>query len=439
MDVKHTTDPRPLIRDYELEAAPVGATTRFFEIETDPLGGIYYQFGRRVQTMQLPRGWAHARLGVIDMLRCAALVEPPGQRLVAFSTLLAPNCQLFLMGRSDWGRVFDENNQEFFCADIPALLRRWKMPILCSDNQDRITFDIPINILQKEVFSPATRECLRDKRNAHHLMISYAIPSGDYLGSRVDLREPETGRPVYFYDIEEFPLTWPASPAASPAPAAGRPRPGNGYLRPSVPPQAATAPPAGPGAPARTGTELTIDEVVRLIENETNPERRWALIEQNLRLAKPERTYQLLVRHAELIGERIRDWPPARLKTVLGFLPGSLLLPLMQDWCVNQVLALAEGNGELDHIMQWLREREVERLLNLKTDVELLTSEQARAVLSVDRFADTRAIRKCWRTLVGFLNADHGRSHERPIHLRKDEVVKHLQLARDLLLRMVTD
>ena len=44
-------------------------------------------------------------------------------------------------------------------------------------------------------------------------------------------------------------------------------------------------------------------------------------------------------------------------------------------------------------------------------------------------------IKKVWRTLLGFMNADHGRSEERAIHRKKDKIAMHLQIARNILLK----
>ena len=455
----HTRQPeaagRPeLMRDYELESVQLGTTTRIFMAEADPMGCVFYQFGRRSEMIQLPRGYAHATLGVIDMLRCAALIDPRTGRLIALATFLAPGTHVFLLGRGDWGRVFDHRNAEMLCTDVPAMLRRWKLPILTPEQRNELTLEMAVNIKLKESYPSATRDCFRNERMRHVLLISYLYPSGQYSGTRLEFREPVTGRTDDFVDLERFPFIWPPSPLdGSPPPLpdpqaqpedAPRPR---FNPRPWVrtrPTGQKTPQPVQPRpdeSPPRRRivldtSILPVSDVIELLEEATSPEERWRIIEQNLKLMRPDRTYQILTRQCELISEHVRDWPPARLKAWFGFLPGSVLLPLMQGWHNNQVLALQENNTEPERILQWLREREVERLLGLDLSPELLTAEQARLVLRVDRFADPRSIRKVWRMLVGFLNADHGRSEERPIHRRKDEIVKHLQAARDLLLRL---
>ncbi|MCE5230119.1 hypothetical protein LLG95_11040 [bacterium] len=425
----------PLQRDFEMESTQLGPTTRVFQVEVDPLGGVYYQFGKRVQCIQLPREYAHRQLGIIDMIRVAAVVEVQSRRMIALAVFVGAGTRLFLLGRDNWGRGFDERNVEQSFTDIPSLLRRWKIPVLVHDTRNQLTLDIGVNIHNREVFSQETRACFRDERMAHFLQMGYLYPSGQYFGCRLELREPRSGRPEYFYELEDFPFVWPVMNAA-----------------PGAPPEPETPPPIDQAEINAMATErreairgsqvivpdttsLSLPELMEVLALEQDQDRLWQMIEPNLKMLRPERTYQLILHYGEIIAHRTREWPPARIKSHLGFLPGSILVNIMHTWRVNQILAIAEGNSENQQIMQWLREHEVERLLALNLTADVLSPEQARAILRVDHHADQAAVRRTWRTLVAFLNADYGRSEERPIHRHKDEVVKHLQLARDILLR----
>lgn len=188
-------------------------------------------------------------------------------------------------------------------------------------------------------------------------------------------------------------------------------------------------------APLPKTEHLGVEELIRTIRAESGADRRWKIVESNLMMARPERTYTLIANFAELIEEKAAAWPPARLHTVFRDQPGSVLIGIMEGWAVNQVLVVAEGNSEQEKIIQWLREREVDRLLRISTDRPPATVEAARSDLNVDRTADPVTIKRTWRTLLGFLNADHGRQDERAIHRKKDEIAKHLQEARNLLLK----
>lgn len=201
--------------------------------------------------------------------------------------------------------------------------------------------------------------------------------------------------------------------------------------------------PRDPERPAPTRPEplpktenLSTRELIEVIRKEEDSERRWKLIEPNLMMGRAERTYSLIAHFAELLSDRTAEWPAARLRTAFASQPGAVLIGIMDRWHMNQVLPVAEANSESAKIMQWLREREVDRMLRLDLDGEIATAEAARRALRVDRGADEAMIRKTWRILLQFLNADHGRSDEKAIHRQKDEIAKYLQTARDYLLKI---
>lgn len=219
--------------------------------------------------------------------------------------------------------------------------------------------------------------------------------------------------------------------------------PGPSAPRPAAPYRLAQAPTSPPApAPARPASRavprtenLPTQEMLAVLSTEHEPETRWKIVEANLMLGRPERTYPLILNYCDLISERASFWPPVRLKVAFVHQPGSVLISLMHGWHVNQILALMEDNAEGERILTWLREREIERLLRLDLTRDPVSIEDARQALRIDRHADETAIKKTWRTLLGFMNADHGRSQERPIHRKKDEIAKHLQIARNILLK----
>jgi len=188
--------------------------------------------------------------------------------------------------------------------------------------------------------------------------------------------------------------------------------------------------------PVPATQHMNTRDLVQAILAEKDTAREWQMIEPNLMLGRAERTYGLIANFAEQITERTPGWSPARLKAAFADQPGAILIGVMEQWAINQVLAVAEINSESAKIMEWLREREIDRLLRIEVGPEIANAVQARAVLRVDRSADHPTIRKTWRTLLQFLNADHGRRDERAIHRRKDEIAKHLQAARDFLLKV---
>ena len=150
---------------------------------------------------------------------------------------------------------------------------------------------------------------------------------------------------------------------------------------------------------------------------------------------RPERTYPLILNYPDLIAERTISWPPARLKMAFAHQPGAVLIGIMTSWKNNQILAIADNNAESERILEWLREREIDRLMKLDLSNEPTSIEQSRQVLRVDNFAESDMIKRTWRTLLGFINADLGRIQERAIHRKKDEIAKYLQTARNTLLK----
>jgi hypothetical protein len=199
---------------------------------------------------------------------------------------------------------------------------------------------------------------------------------------------------------------------------------------------------ARPGGPAKRRrqnvpetTHLSSHELIAILSTEEDPDRRWQMIEPNLSMGRPERTYALIRTYTDTIAERVCGWSPIRLKTVFADQPGAVMIGLMNQWKNNQILAIADANAESDHIVNWLREREIERLMQLDVTLEIRTVNAARGILNIDTNVDAAVVKRVWRTLLGFVNVDHGRASERAIHRKRDEVAKHLHEARDVLMQ----
>jgi hypothetical protein len=159
------------------------------------------------------------------------------------------------------------------------------------------------------------------------------------------------------------------------------------------------------------------------------------MLEENLALARPGRTYQILAHFADLVAARAAAWPTDRMIALLGGQPGSLLTPMISAWPVDKVLTLAQRNPEKEYLLEWLREREVERLLAKDPGPPVGDKAAACEWLAVAPGASADDVKRAWRRLLGFLNSDFGRRAEQAVHRKKDEIAKRLQQARDLLLR----
>jgi len=474
-------------------------------LEADPEGGLFYQFNRRkAQCLQLPRRLALQRLGVLDLTRGVAVLDPADNRLLGLVAFPAAGTRVVLLGE-DWGRWLDENAAAHEAPDIPALVQPWRTPFSFHETKSLISWTFQINVHNREIYARDILGFFREGPYRHSLELFFHYPTGVFDSAQVLIQNAQTGAFHASFAYKAFPLHWPPLVRAvrQAVPGASRPAPARAEAA-AAPPEETAAPqrapraeqkppqalPVAPPPPAALPLEkiarkpdrppLTIDEfkkrgealrtsrpgrtapgpsadapparppqprplprtetlpvmlLVEVLEQERDPDRRWKLIELNLMLGRPERTYPLIIRFSELIAERAVQWPPARLKAAFGHQPGSVLTGLMQGWMVNQVLALAEENAEPEQILGWLRERELERLLKLDLSKDPVSVEAARQALQVDRHADQGAIKKTWRTLLGFMNADHGRSQERAIHRKKDEIAKFLQVARNLLLK----
>ena len=468
-------DPRSeestILPDFDLESVSLGPSTRMFTIEADPEGGIFYQFANRETKMiHFPDSFGLNKFLVIDMARAAAFLDPNTFELIGLAGYLSVGSRLFLMGEH-WGKWLDEDGNLFHSKNPFELMRKWRLPVTIQEGKNLLSIDFGINVHHRESFTRSTLMSCRDERALHVMYLVFETPSGGFQKGRLSVRDPQTHRLLFVYDLEGIPLRLPNARAAEEAEAAmrnsaraarggGRPihaRPGADNSRAPRPKTAKTtrsgASPAGPPSHAHPpspdekvleathrrvpATEnISTHDLIGLLSTETNANRRWLMIEPNLMKGRPERTYPLILNHPDLIAERTADWPPGRLRLAFSGQPGAVLTAIMRNWTVNQVLAVAEDNAEPEKIQEWLRAREVERLLKVDLGLEPYSAEEARQILHVDRNADGAAVRKAWRTLLGFINVDHGRIKERAIHRRKDEIAKRLQTARDILLKV---
>ncbi len=468
-------DPRfkesTILPDFDLESVSLGPSTRMFSIEADPEGGIFYQFANREMKMiHFPNSFGLSNFLVIDMARAAAFLDPETFELVGLAGYLSVGSRLFLLGEH-WGKWLDEDGNLFYSKNPFELMRKWCLPVTIQEDKNLLSIDFGINVHNRESFTRSTLTSCRDKRSLHVMYLVFQTPSGGFQKGRLSVRDPQSHRLLFVYDLEGVPIRLPNAKAADETEAGtgNSARAGRGGRRPihaqpradnsrAPRPEAANtirsgAPQAGPPSHARPpspnerilepthrrvlATEnISTHDLIELLSTETNPNRRWLMIEPNLMKGRPERTYPLILNHTDLIAERTADWPPGQLRLAFSGQPGAVLTAIMRKWTVNQVLAVAEDNAEPGKIHEYLREHEVERLLKVDLGLEPYSTEEARQMLHVDRNADGTAVRKAWRTLLGFINVDHGRIKERAIHRRKDEIAKRLQTARDILLRV---
>jgi hypothetical protein len=471
----------PALRDFELDAEELGPATRLMCIEADPEGGIFYQFGRRPpRCLQLPSSFGLHIFGMIDQLNLANFIDLESHRLVAIAAYGGAETRIVLFG-DDWGAWYGDDGRRHAARDITPLLRQWRVPIEIQEFKQHITVTFTINIYARQLFHSDARCFFNESRDLRHsLNLVFSYPSGEFVTSRLVIHEITTGKLRYIFDLDRFPILWPerkVSIADETGAKPPRPAKPDTRHRPSEKPDArpedaphaskpADAAPADakpvppPADPDRANgdqkprgrrtepipennrrqvvpetTHLSVHDLIAMLSTESAAERRWLMIEPNLSMGRPARTYALISNYPDLISERVREWSPVRLKTVFADQPGAVMIGLMLQWKVNQILAIADANAESDRILDWLREREIDRLMNQAIHREVLSVTVARRILNIDANVDAAVIKKVWRTLLGFINVDHGRASEQAIHRKKDEIAKHLHEARDLLIQ----
>jgi hypothetical protein len=483
-DPQHEPPPIKAYLDYDQASRQLGPTTRMMHIESDPEGGIFYQFDKKSpRFLNLSEHLALNHFIMIDMAYLTIFLDPETGDLQAVGSWLGSGDRVFLFGKN-WGTWVDADGQKHRNSNMSDLIRQWRVPIMMNETQNLITMDFQINVYDLAYFTDTAASSFRDGSHRHILNLMYRYPSGRFITSRIVVHEQNTNRLKFISDVEKFPLILPGTPneknTLSPADSTstrtfeprnqntGRPAGATGDSlgnRTRLPcqdsPRQSSSMTESPADPLRAGvrkhpyrsgdsapgrpsstvspppltTHLSTHELLSMLSTNTDPDRQWQMIEPNLIQGRPERTYPLIMNYSDLIAERTRDWPPGRLKLAFNHQPGIVLIGLMGGWMNHQVLAVADENAEEAVILEWLREREIERLLLLDLDNDPATPSDAATILGVARQTESRIIKKTWRLLLSFINADLGRSRERPIHRKKDEIAKHLQMARNILMK----
>ncbi len=463
--VPHQEDPsvRPYL-DYDRASRLLGPNTRIMQIESGPEGGIFYQFEKKSpRFLNLSQNLRLNHFLMIDMPKLTVFLHPETGHLRAISAWLGSGGRVLLFGEN-WGTWVDANGEKYSNSNIPGLIRQWRAPVMINETQSLITMEFRVNPYDPSNFTNLAAQAFRNGKNRHVVNLMYRYPSGHFVTSRIVVHERKTNHLLFISDVDKFPLTLPPSTyigsskvtveakstikskssgrhphldiqdttIPKPPPETSRPRQGkhpyqSGNARTDCSPVADNPPPLT--------THLPTHELLSVLTTEKTPDRQWLIIEPNLIQGKPERTYPLIINYPEIIEERTQDWPPNRLALAFSHQPGSILIELMSRWMNHQVLAVADGNPEEIVILDWLREREIGRLMLLELSDVPATPNEAAMILNVAREAESQIVRKTWRLLLSFINADVGRSEERPIHRKKDEIAKHLQIAKNIMMK----
>jgi len=439
----------------------LGPGARLFYAEADALGRVSYRVeNRRERTATFGRERAEGFWAVIDQVLTAAFFRPPAVRLRAVAAFVSANPRIFLLG-DEWGTVLEG---EIGARQIPDPLEEFRemmLPVYFADHPDWIGLRFCMNVHYREIF---TRECI-ESTNAgqiNTLEIFFETPSGEFTEASLLVQDKRSQRILRTRTLGDFPLVWSPSPlleskgdfSGRTAPTAAdverdqisrrrRLRRLSAMMPPPVPafeteekaPEPFLQEPPCPPRPTVSSVDLPDQEMIALIRAERDDGRRWSMIEENLSLLSASRTYRILANFGDLIAERASNWSVELLVAVFGSQPGSLLAPIVSAWPTAKVIALAARNPEKKYLLDWLREREVERLLALDLSLEVSSRTAAREWLGVGEDPSPEEVKQTWRRLLAFLHGDFGRTTEKAVHRKKDEIAKRLQQARDLLAR----
>lgn len=464
-------------------SVPIGPAGSLLRLHADAEGTVAYRLGTYApRRLPLGKGFEGATLAAIDTIRAVWFFDPNSDRLRAVAHYQTGPARIFFFG-PNWGWVVDETGARRRAEDPYDVAARMHFPLKFDPRAKELAIDFNINVHLREAFVPDARRSFREGTLDHRIELTFLMPAGEFDLARLLISDRRAGGGGWTLGLRRFPFSWPEvsmdqEDGAAPEPATPGPDPEPrraerppGTARPAGPSPESTAPPPPPRASpvpapeqgpararlrrpgaaspeasrARTEEEISrqveatlalpAQALAEAIEAESDEGVRRRILEANLDLGQAGRSYPLLLRYHETIAEITPGWDAERIARVFGMMPGSVLLLVAERWSVNQVLAAMEGNPEREKIQTWLRERELDRMLDLTIGRAPGDPDEARRDLGLDERADGAAVKRAWRTLLQFLHADLGRNEERAIHRKKDEIAKRLQAARDLLLK----
>lgn len=463
--------PLPPVPSIDADALTLGPAARIFYLQTDSLGRARYRVEkRRERTVPFGTDHAEAFYAVIDQIMLAAFLRPPATRLRALACYGEPDDLTVLLG-DEWGYAIAPDGARRRLLDPLAEMRRLGVPLYQGERDSSIGLRMGLNPHYRELFGRELRQLIRpEKRNT--LEIFFHTPSGAFDSASIVIQERLSQRILRRFVLHDFPLAWPDDPILeekgdrtppiaptrsqvyadeTPRPSSRR-RAASQSRRPRAPhgaswetlgaspPAKAQEPPTQPpltepkARPIPRTVNLPPAEAVEKTAAESEPDRRWAMIEENLMLASPGRTYHFLARFGPEIGAGAAPWPIQQVVTLLGEQPAALLAAVVSAWPLDRALALAEVSAEKDYFLEYLREREIERLMEMdESEAPRDRNEAARWLGISTPDLPSGQVKRVWRRLLGYLNSDFGRTSEQAIHRRKDEIAKRLQQARDVL------
>jgi len=457
----------PITEDYS-----VGPAARIFEATPDVLGSFAYHLeGHQPRRVALGQSMAHVELGVLSVPGVLMMFRLDALDSIAAITVFLRDSMLSLVFVGQDVFAYDAHGNGHAVTDVLPALPALGGRILMDAVHNTFGIGYLMNPNNRDFYHDDILGLSKDASSyLNRLEIWFDAIGGDFQEAKLTIQEKDSQKLVWQGRSSDFPLIFPsrpksrrrltrATPQPPPKPVDLPPRPetwsGGAIPKPPSSQPSGTAwkivsnprdsdwslPSSGaarkvyasPATPSTTG--LNLASLLETLQKAGNDAQRWKIIDDNLALNKPERTFALIGRFGSLIAEKTAAWPAQKLVETLGDQPAAALDALLPSYKNDVILALLEDHAERDRLMASWRDSELERLLRMSLLHKLKSSSDAVAWLRVSATADKSAIKKVWRTLLGFLNVDFGRREETALHQKKDEIAKRLQAARELLIR----
>ncbi|MFW6303880.1 MAG: hypothetical protein ACOC2L_04595 [Candidatus Sumerlaeota bacterium] len=425
------------------DALTLGPAARLLYARADALGSLRYRFDEhREHSIAFGKAYGEWEWAVIDLVRMAAFFRPPSHKLYALSDYVSREPTTYLLGKN-WGTVLSGDGEPVELDDPLRQISKARLPVYAGESDQTVGLRFCANPHFSELYSPECQRVL-NKNYSNILEIFFRIPSGEFSGAELSLQNRRAQANFRSERLYEFPLSWHGSPVNELSAEtsqrivreererekeeirrrfyANQPR---GTLRRKAFARQSSGP------VART-SHLPAEKAVSVIQD-SPVEDRWEMIEENLKEGGPERTYLILGQFGDMLSDHLGQWPKDEVANIFSQQPAPLIAPIMAAWSAERILSVIEKHPDEEYLTEWLRDREVERLLDREVKQNVTARREAMEWLGFEDEPDSAAIKRHWRMLAGFLNTDYGRRMESSIHRRKDEVAKRLQESRDIL------
>lgn len=414
----------------EIHGQTIGTVTLLMVFEPGPQGEMAFQIGGKpIQYPRLGPGVNGMIVPAIMQPRYSALYHPDTFELLGIFFDNGEEDLTVLFGKN-WGDVIDWQGNEYTTPDPIKLIHSMGTSLLFREEEQTICVRFPMNIHAIDHFTREVRKSIRHIDQLSYMEIYHDIKTGAFKMAQMEVLEKDSRMLLDVEDFKHFPLEWKLEkhqeqkqeyymqhielPGEKQKPILKKPAKSKEEV---VPPT----------------THLTHRQLLEKLEEIRSETVQWKIIEENLALKKQDRIYHLVVQYADLVAEHITRW--SKEKVIETFSPQSatVIESIARYLSVDKVLALADENSQRDELLEWLRLREVERLLGHTFNGRIENKEEARLLLGISKDCSTEDMHKVWRRQLGFINADYGRGSEKAIHQKKDLIAKRLQEARNIL------